>query len=134
MISDRELIHNWQQAVIRLVAAQKTEMRWRILNALRFFPNPTLGTNTSGDGALKLVSKENVTIEKDAAKLTASLNTLWKLFPDEQAKLALLVEWKPALNKPAYESLSEAAKLAFAPMITIKVATPSLKLANDASE
>lgn len=130
MATDRELIHNWRIAKLRLAIAKKEEMRWRILIATQLFPEVETGTNWYKD-EVKLIAKENYTLDKNEALLKDTLTNLWNQFPDERNAITALVEWKPSFVETIYRTLSEAAKSVFAAVLTIKEATPAVSLGSE---
>lgn len=126
MASSQELIHNWKLAKAKLDAAKKAEMRWRILIATQLFPDVELGTNLYNDGELKLVCRENYTISKNIDDVLELYQQAVTKFPHEATNINVMLQWIVTLDKAGYEALSEAAKLHFAPVVTIKAATPTL--------
>lgn len=130
MATDREIIHNWRIAKQRLDRAKKDEMRWRMLIAMQLFPEVELGTNWYKD-EVKLIAKENYTLDKDRDKVSAVWSKVLAECPDDAANLAILIDWSMSLNKAVYEAMSEKAQSIFAAVLTIKEATPAVSLGSD---
>jgi hypothetical protein len=127
MATDRELIHNWRLAKLRLDRAKKDEMRWRTLIAIQLFPNVEIGTNWYKD-EVKLVAKENYTLHKSEEFIKSTLQSMWQEFEDERQVIEELVQWKPSFKEPVYRNLTDEAKNVFAAVLTIKEAAPAVSL------
>ena len=127
MATDRELIVNWRLAKLRLAQAKRDELSWRNLIAKQLFPHAELGTNWYGDEA-KLVAKENFTLDRNEELVAETLAEVFAKYTDEQRTISCVVEYRPSFKEPAYRLLSDAAKQAFASVLTIKPGLPTVSL------
>lgn len=129
MISRAQLRFNWQRAKQQLDRWKAEELRWRVLMANEFLPTaPILGTNWSDDGTVKIICKENVSLEKDKHAVTKTVETVSR---DYQINLSHVFFWQWSFSEPSYRELPDNVKIALAPILTIKAATPVVELAKE---
>ena len=134
MITRAELLHNFAIAKMNLARAKATELRWRVLVALHCFPGEIkLGTNWSDDGAVKLINKVTVSLDKDKAKVQAVMSQLVAAYPDA-TDAHNLVTWEYKFDVTAYHLQPDEIKTILAPLLTIKPALPTVTLASDPDE
>jgi hypothetical protein len=130
----RTLALSWNLASLRLKRAKETEMRFRKVIADELFPTPTVGTNTvkvTNTASLKLVHSLNYSIDQTlVVKGYEAVAAIDKEAADRLFKLTY------SLNEVEYKALSDDARRAFdaSGVLTIKDATPSLKLVDPQSE
>lgn len=121
------LLFNFRLAQLRLEAAKRDEMRWRVLVAFECFADVSIGTNTSSDGLVKLIAKENISLDKDKEKVRLVINKLQNKCGATD-NLAGLFDWDWKFSETVYRQLSDNAKTILAEILTIKAATPTVSL------
>jgi hypothetical protein len=128
-----QLRTNWMIAASRLAAAKTMEAFYRLKIVETEFANADIGTTRSADGVLKVVKKYNYTLDNssDGDKLVSVLASIAEAYPDIDC--SEVFEWKASINAKVYESLPKAVQAMINPVLTIKPAMPTLKLA-DAKE
>lgn len=127
-ITRAELLYNFDRAVKALARAKVIEMRWRMLVA-KTFNNVCIGTNTSDDGQVKMVAKVSISLDKDKAKIQQTMYKLVTAFSDRN--FDNLISWEYKLNEPEYQALPDEAKRIIGDILTIKPATPQVKLTSE---
>lgn len=128
MITRAELLHNLALAQLRLAKAKAEEIRWRMLVALKLFPNPVIGTNWTAEKDCKMVAKVNISFNKDKTLVTETMTKAVQAFPSEAASIGNAVDWEYVFKEVEYNALSDEAKKALAPLLTIKPATPTIEV------
>ncbi len=118
LISRAELLHNYKRAKLALDRAKADEMAWRLLIATTLFPDPTLGANADGDVILTI--KENVTI-------SATREAVSELIAAQPA-FASVFDWSYKIGAGKLRELTQEQHQLIAPYITIKPATPDVKI------
>lgn len=128
-INRAQLRFNWQRAKQRLDAAKAEEMRWRILMANEFLPiDAKLGTNYSDDGTVKIITKENVTLDKDKNRVSTFVNGVQQ---KHTINLSHVFFWQWSFSESNYRDLPHDVQLDLAPILTIKAATPVVEIVKE---
>lgn len=126
MVSRQELLHNLALAQLKLANAKVEEMRWRMLVATTLFKDVNIGTNWTPAGDCKLVAKVNVSFSKDKELINRTVSEASKRFPDNV--WSAVFDWQYTFNESEYHALPNEAKIAVAPLLTIKPATPTVEV------
>lgn len=126
MITRNELLHNLALAQLKLANAKIEEMRWRMLVATTLFKDVNIGTNWTPEGDCKLVAKINISFSKDKELINRTLSEAGRKFP--AAPLTAVFDWQYTFNESEYHALPNEAKIAVAPLLTIKPATPTVEV------
>lgn len=141
-----EALVKWQEAKKSLDFFKEQEMLFRKSIVRAMFPAATVGTNNlplNGGAVLKAVLKEDYNLMKDDVKkqalagepvdpwksVTAVLDAFAVIGGDVGNLLAdRLVKWEPTVSVSEYKQLTKPYRDVFDTVLTIKPASPELKL------
>lgn len=126
MISRAELIYNYKLRKAALKRAQDAEKTWRLILATTLFETVELGTNWTAERDVKLTTSVNITLTKDTDLIARTMQAAEKQFPT--LNFEPLFKWEMKFVETEYNALSEVAKIAVAPMLTIKPGLPSIEI------
>jgi len=125
-----KLILAWLEAGEELEVTKKEERTLRDrIHAEVFESTDAIGTHRHalGDGYfLRLVTKENITVERNVERVEAVLTKLCET-PDGPELARTIFKWKPELSTSVYKSLLPAQKVLIDEVLTIKPGAPSLE-------
>ena len=135
-VDKSQLLEIWCEAneALKDAKEKESELRLKVVNA--FFPIHTNEGTTMedlGDGwKLKAVFKMTRTLA-DKEKVDEALTKIEKIAMEGQSIAAMLINWKPSLDKKTYDKLSTFAvgqdcKRIIDTVLTIKPASTSLEL------
>lgn len=125
-ISRAELIYTYKIRKAALTRAQEAEKTWRLLLATTLFDVVEIGTNWTPQRDVKLVTSINITLSKDTALITRTMQAAEKQFPT--LNFQPLFRSKLEFVESEYNALPDIAKLAIAPLLTIKPGLPSIEI------
>lgn len=123
-MSRAQLLHHFVLAKLRLTQAKKIELRWRMLVALRLFPNPFIGANV--DGEVTLTVRENYKLDQDMARINTTLDRIAHECPSDA--ISNLLSYTKTVKKEAYDALSPKAKQILSDVLTITPGLPTVKI------
>jgi hypothetical protein len=131
-LADRDaLLMRWQDARDALAVAKINETKLRVEVFTSCFPNPTEGTNTLelGNGyELKATHVINYNLDKDAAKVEATLAAIAAVDQEGQFIAERLVKWAAELSIGEYRKLSAQHRALIDTVLTTKPGSPQLEI------
>lgn len=122
-------ILEWSGNATALTKLKKIEMDQRKELSAELFPDPKVGTQHHElGGGYKVTFVHKMDTKLDAAAYALIQPELEKLGDHAKDELSNAVTFKPSLVMKGYESLSEDVKELFDEAITVKPASPAMKL------
>lgn len=118
-------IKEWQKISDWLEEGKRREMELRKKLSAIFFPTPKEGTNRIVADGAEVVLLHKITRTLDVAALGSVMLQL----PEELRVLGHLIEYTPDFKLATYRTLNDETKKIFEQALTIKDATPELKIA-----
>jgi hypothetical protein len=126
--SRAQLLYTYALAKARLKRAKEAEAKWRVIIATTLFDDVVIGTNWTPEHDVKLVTKLNISLVKDA-DIVAVMTAACAKFPEVNFNPIFKTELK--FVESEYHLLPDEAKLAVAPLLIIKPGLPTITLANE---